>query len=49
MTMCVDCLYLKTKDTKKSKIPYGYCEKLKMNLIAVQIDCKHHDAEKGVI
>lgn len=39
---CVDCVYLKERETKTSKIPYGYCIKLKMPLIAVQANCKYY-------
>lgn len=48
MTTCADCRFLKHKETKKSKIPYGYCKELKIDMIAVQINCKHHkEIEKG--
>jgi hypothetical protein len=37
---CEYCKYLEKKETKK-KIPYGYCEKNKLILIALQEDCKN--------
>lgn len=48
---CVDCVYLLNKETKKSKLPYGYCKKLKINMTAVQMDCKLYkkqEIEKGI-
>lgn len=48
---CLDCKYIIHKKSKKSKIEYGYCKKLKMNLIAVQLDCKLYkkeEIEKGI-
>lgn len=47
---CVDCKYLLNKETKRSKLPYGYCKKLKLNMTAVQMDCEYYkqqEIEKG--
>jgi len=43
---CVDCSYVIHKETKKSKIPYGYCKKLNLAMISVQNNCKLHKKQE---
>ncbi len=39
---CEDCIHLEYRETKKSKLPYGYCKELNLILISVQLDCDLH-------
>jgi hypothetical protein len=37
-----ECKYLVFKTTSKNKLEYGYCKKLDLLMIAVQMDCKYY-------
>jgi hypothetical protein len=48
---CEDCKNVVHKETKKSKIPYGYCKELNLDMVALQFNCSYYikqDINNGV-
>lgn len=43
---CVDCKNVVHKETEKSNTPYGYCKRLDLNMVAVQINCCFYIKQK---